>query len=152
MAFSFFSLFFRRARHNRILTLFFPLLLPSSPTPPTPPAPPAPNPPNSRSYFISFISLRWLTLGCKPVQQSSLKTQRSKILKDRINRHKRISDANVDFHICHSVVIKRATIVEGAEERGNFEMRDDFHETLMPPPSPFYRRFFPPEKAASAAV
>lgn len=150
MAFSFFSLFFRRAHHNRILMLFFLFFYP--PHTPNPSRPSHPQPPNSRSYFISFISLRWLTLGCKPVQQSSLKTQRSKILKDRINRHKRISDANVDFHICHSVMIKRATIVEGAEERGNFEMRDDFHETLMPPPSPFYRRFFPPEKAASAAV
>lgn len=145
MAFSFFFSLFWRAHHNRILMLFFLFFYP-------PPPPPPSQPPNSRSYFISFISLRWLTLGCKPVQQSSLKTQRSKILKDRINRHNRISDANVDFHICHSVVIKRATIVEGAEERGNFEMRDDFHETLMPPPSPFYRRFFPPEKAASAAV
>lgn len=86
------------------------------------------------------------------MQQSSLKMQRSKILKDRINRHKRISDANVDFRICHSVVIKRAAIVEGAQKRGNFEMRDDFHETLMPPPSPFYRHFFPPEKAANAAA
>lgn len=36
------------------------------------------------------------------------------MLKDWINRHKRISGANVDFHIYYAAVIKRATILEGA--------------------------------------
>ena len=57
-------------------------------------------------YFLPlppFLSLtvdklipRRLTLECKPVQQSGLKTC-IEILKDWINRRKHISDANVDF-------------------------------------------------------
>lgn len=88
---------FLRAHHNRILMLF------------------SSSPPQFSLLLYKLYIPRWLTLECKPVQQSSLKMQCSKILKDWINRHKRISDANVDFHICHAVVIKRATIVEGAE-------------------------------------